>query len=914
MGTIQSSVGLASGIDTKALIDGLINAESGGVVRLQSRLKNVQSSQAGLAELQASLLTFGGNVQRLTENSTFNRVNVLNTDTTQLNIRASTTAIPGTYTFQALRNATAQQSLSRGFLNASTQTVGVAGSFEIQQGGFVERPTSLDLLNGGAGIRRGTIRITDRAGQSADIDLRNAVTVGDVVKAINDQTTAKVTARVSGTGIELRDSSGSTSANLTVTDVAGGRAAADLGIAGSVSANTLTGSSVFRLTSDFGLDQIADGNRLRFKSGQDALQFNLRDGSQLKIKLDDVTTLGDLVQKIQTATGNTGQLTATIQDRGLVLTDTTTGAGTFSVSNLNGSNATRVLGIDVAASGGVLTSRNLVADLGSVQLGNLRGGQGIATLGSINVTDRAGRTATLDLSTADSLTDVINAINDATTSGGQKLSLSARIDDRGNGIVITDSTTSPTGNLQISDVAGGTVAQNLGIVFNSAANTVASGNLGLRRVNEATSLSNYNPRGGGVGPGTLSIKDSTGATTLVNVTSSAVTVGDVLDVINAAGTGKFTAELNSTGDGFTVVDQAGGSGALEITNAAGTTATDLRLTGTAVTGGDGKSRVNSRQVTTISVAATDTLTSLSAKINDAGVSVRSTVTNTGSSLNPYRLSISSRQLGADQRFIIQDNGLNLGFTTQQTGQDAALRIGSDPATAFIKTSNSNFFNEAITGVDVTVIKPSTSTNTVEVVTDSGPIESTLQDFVKNYNAFVDSVSKNTQFDASTNKRAALQGDGTVIRIQSQISGLFTRQGGASTNEVRTLADLGLTLNSKGKLTFDSLRFAAAYRDQPSEITDLFSNKDTGIATRLKKTLDGLNDQNTGSLTAVTDSFEKTASDIQEQIDRLTAGLAARRTQLQQQFTNMERIISGLQSQNAGLQSLSQLASSLKGSN
>ncbi len=52
----------------------------------------------------------------------------------------------------------------------------------------MNRPKALNALNGGAGVRPGTIRITDRSGATAEIDLSTAVTVDDVLNAINGST------------------------------------------------------------------------------------------------------------------------------------------------------------------------------------------------------------------------------------------------------------------------------------------------------------------------------------------------------------------------------------------------------------------------------------------------------------------------------------------------------------------------------------------------------------------------------------------------------------------------------------------------------------------------------------------------------------------------------------------------------
>ncbi len=70
----------------------------------------------------------------------------------------------------------------------------------------------LERVNGGEGVERGVIRITDRRGRTAEVDLtdRSIETVGDVVAAINSLGNIKVSASISagGDAIILLDTSG----------------------------------------------------------------------------------------------------------------------------------------------------------------------------------------------------------------------------------------------------------------------------------------------------------------------------------------------------------------------------------------------------------------------------------------------------------------------------------------------------------------------------------------------------------------------------------------------------------------------------------------------------------------------------------------------------------------------------------
>ncbi len=106
-------------------------------------------------------------------------------------------------------------------------------------------PTSaLADLNNGSGVRAGSIKITDRAGNTATINLASASTVQDVLTAINNQSGIEVTTSVNGAGtaLVLTDTSGGTG-SLKIEE-AGGYTATDLGILGEASSNVFNGSVI----------------------------------------------------------------------------------------------------------------------------------------------------------------------------------------------------------------------------------------------------------------------------------------------------------------------------------------------------------------------------------------------------------------------------------------------------------------------------------------------------------------------------------------------------------------------------------------------------------------------------------------------------------------------------------------------
>lgn len=534
--------------------------------------------------------------------------------------------------------------MSRGFADADTQTIG-AGSLTISQGGFLDQSTLLETLNDGSGVRRGNIRITDRSGASAVIDLSHAFSVDDVLTQINDNVDVAVSARVVDGRFVLEDTSGGSTSNLAVVDLNGGFAALDLGIRQSVASSTLTGEEVFAVSENFNLEQLNDGNIIRRLQGAADIRISLASQDTLDVNLDDALTIKDVIARINDHSSNNGKVTASLDEGRIVLVDSTSGSGTFQVEDINNAAVVRQLGLDAEAAGDTLTGNRLAAGMNSVLLRNLRGGQGLTERGEISLTDRTGQTATIDLSQAETLTDILEAINAATdTDTGDPLYLRAELNERGDGIVIKDTSGASDSNLIIADIADSTIAQDLNIAIDSAVSQVDSGGLALRYVNEATSLDNYAPGGSGIQPGLFRITDTAGNIGIISITTAATTVGDIIQRINANQSISVRAELNETGDGFVLIDEAGAE-TLRVEELGDTTAADLRLLGEVTTGSDGKQRITSRFVTQIQIDADDTLDDLVTKINESGGKINASTFNDGSTFNPVRLSLTNSATG-----------------------------------------------------------------------------------------------------------------------------------------------------------------------------------------------------------------------------------------------------------------------------
>jgi flagellar hook-associated protein 2 len=258
--------------------------------------------------------------------------------------------------------------------------------------------------------------------------------------------------------------------------------------------------------------------------------------------------------------------------------------------------------------------------------------------GVVSLTDRLNRTATIDLTTANTLQDVVDQINADSTTG-----VVASINEAGNGIVIHDESggNSP---LTITDVSG-TLAADLGIAGTfdaSAGNAVEGGNLQLQYVSRQTPLSDFNS-GRGITFGTLRITDSQGAAHVVTLDKSLKSVGQVIDEINRVMPGTIEARVNDTGDGILITDTTGGLLPLTIADEnGGQTATDLHLAGTAK---PGRNFIDGTLETRIDVGPADSLSDIVRKLNNAGAGFTAAVVNDGGGINPFSLTLTSNVSG-----------------------------------------------------------------------------------------------------------------------------------------------------------------------------------------------------------------------------------------------------------------------------
>lgn len=712
MGRIQSQFGLVTGTDIVGTVDQLIAISAQPRDRLVSRNEALVREQGAITELTASVIGVQLAGNRLADTSFFQRKSAESTNEDAVSVSAGSTAPSGSYDIRTLNKASTHRVETSLRFNSVDEALGLAGSIDLSPSGFLDQSGNLSGLNRGRGVESGSFRITDRSGESDVVDIGNARSIDDILTAINDAN-VDVEATTENGAIKLIDTSGSTDSNLVLEQLGNAETLADLGLYGiDEASDTAVGAALIEaFAATTPLSTLNDNRGVRFSDGTD-LSVTLSDGSDLEIDFGDFSTEGppatpaigdptfdDVISYLNTEYGT--QISAAFNNGGLEITDLTGGSGDFTINNATAGSTASDLGLAQSTSGTTLTSNLPAPTLRGTSLDELGGGNGIGELTTLDVTTSDGVSASIDLSSATTTAEVVDAIN---ASG---LDVLARLNDSKTGLRLRD-VSGGTGNFEISSADD--TAANLGIAASTTDDIVTGTDLQKQTVNLGTPLSELNG-GRGIDQGSFRITDSSGEVSALNLAVTPVsTVGDLVREINDLSIG-VTASLSPNGDGIAITDTAGGSGTLTIEDTgSNTTAADLGLAGTAsdveIDGSTVSAIVGSDQ-TSIEIAAEDSLSSIVEKLNESGRYGTASIESLDD--GSFRLVVSANQGGEQGKFALNTTGFDLGLRTASEGQDALIAYSIDGGSETFLTSSDGVFeiSGSVGGEDSSVITENT---------------------------------------------------------------------------------------------------------------------------------------------------------------------------------------------------------------
>ncbi len=954
MGQIQLNTGLATGFPIVDTVDQLMELEAAPRDHLKKRTEKLQEEQAAITELSALMMTSNYMMQNLGKKEVFDRREVFSSNEDVLTARVTGDVPQGRFTFTPVQMAQNHQLLAQGIQSDKVPLGG--GEVKFRFGDDLSSAFNLDNINGGVGFKRGMIRITDRSGSRAVIDLTRAQSLDDVISAINNNYEINVTAQAEGDRLVLVDQSGFGDTNLLVQEVNNGTTAASLGLNEIDSSEDIAfGKDLMMMSEMTKLSALNDGNGVTVNKVLTDLKFTLADGTTGVIDFGAVEPLtpeqieaisnGESIERTKTKQTTVGELIDVINavepeklqakigpdGKRLVIEDLTTGEDTFKLEN--SSNTQTLQSLQLAAEGqdevtgtdGSVTGGRLIGGLDSVLLSTLNGGSGLSLeAGTINVTDRAGNSTTVDLSNVgqmETLDHLMQAFNGQFYEDGVKVRL--QLNSSKTGLALVDQSNGYASNLIVED-ATGNIAETLGLEVDGVTNHVRGDDLHLKVVSWQTKLADLRGGQGVDTTGRIQITDSSGRSDMLMLNKEDYqTIGDVIQGINRLSTNVY-AEINDNGDGIKLTDNADGEGPLVVMDdGLSTAAADLHLTRSpeevTVEGEEGEDPVT-RQVVdgsmthVVELAEHETLDDLRKKVDSLNAGIDASVYVDGSDA-PFRLAFQSEISGSDGHMVVDMSGLGMEVEETTEAKDSLVVLG-DPTnpTSVLLSSSTNTIRNAVPGITLDI--KNLSGNPVNVWTErsNADIKASLKAFTENYNKFRKKLDEYTYYDPDTDTRSVLTGDSTALRLDQDLS-FFLTKSFPGLGEIQSLMDLGIDFSDTGKITFNEDEFDRLYQRSPDAIEEFFTKekeiggetKKVGFVEKFTEVSEALVGKDVSVSASRYKTLKRQIENNTDRIEWLNEQLESKRMRLLTNFYKMELAVSQMQSDASYVNSIQGMA-------
>ncbi len=397
----------------------------------------------------------------------------------------------------------------------------------------------------------------------------------------------------------------------------------------------------------------------------------------------------------------------------------------------------------------------------------------------------------------------------------------------------------------------------------------------------------------GLGDAAAKLSTASGWNT-VTATSSNTAAVSVTAAAGAASTSlsievQQLAKAQSTASVAIPKDSAMGSGSLSIQLGGWSGSTFTPGTATAVN---------------VAVGATDTLTQIAAKINEAGAGVSATVlrdasgerllmrSNETGEVNAFRV-----QVGDDDGMPNDANGLSRlaydpGSATGSTRTQQALNVQATVNNVAV-TSPSNKLTEALPGLTLQLSQVTTAPVEIGVSNDTASMKKNVEAFVAAYNALNSMLASATKYDPATKVAGSLQGDSSAVGLQNALRGMMRSV--TASSPFSRLVDVGIEAQKDGKLEIKADKFDAALGNLDG-LKALFTTtgdpSSQGFGLKIKAFSDGLL-SSTGMVSIKTESLQNAVKRNTKEQDKVVDRAARAEVRLLAQYNAMDAAVGRL---------------------
>ena len=235
------------------------------------------------------------------------------------------------------------------------------------------------------------------------------------------------------------------------------------------------------------------------------------------------------------------------------------------------------------------------------------------------------------------------------------------------------------------------------------------------------------------------------------------------------------------------------------------------------------------------------------------------------------------------------------------------------------TRSSNKIEDLITGVTINL--NSTGESRVSISTDVDKIVESIKKFVADYNAMVSNIQSLTAFDKDKKTVGLFQGYSEFTSIEPKLSGdMFATTLSYETTKkdlngnpytakgIFSLADLGLSINRNGMMSFDESKFRDSFNSHPDLVERLSKLAFSKVNEDLKQIATGRN----SVLNLLDRQIKDEEKSYEDRIDAMNKFLETRYEIMAKQFAAYDEMINNFNAMSSSLNMAIQQAINSKG--
>ena len=348
--------------------------------------------------------------------------------------------------------------------------------------------------------------------------------------------------------------------------------------------------------------------------------------------------------------------------------------------------------------------------------------------------------------------------------------------------------------------------------------------------------------------------------------------------------------------------------------------------------------------TTITIDSTNnSLAGMAAAINEksADTGIKATIINDGSTGSPYHLILtgtdSSTEFSINSNLLAADGLTPVAFGTAATQTQPQVAQQAEVYIDGLKVvSNNNTITSAISGVTLNLNAvseadatktPPFATSLLEIKPDTGALKEKLTSFVTNYNKVMEwilsgydetstTTTATTDEDSETEELlgSVLRGDSTIQGVKRGLQNLLSSVVNTS-GSLHVMSELGITTQLDGTLLQDNAKMDTALADNFEGVVSLLAGEGEvdGMMKKFNYYMLKVTSGTTGMYALKKSNHDLNIKRIDTQISNMEPRMVAREASLRAQYSTMETLVSGLNSQGSFLtQQMDLLSNMLKG--